>query len=336
MANIECSACENLRQNAPDFVINGFSDDNCENLTGNLGLTGNSDNCTDISDLNDCLVGMMANEVNTYDTCDWKKFMKQKFIPNVWTTIKSIICWLCGLQCTTNYLGNGDVWSFGEQDDSEEDVKSKLKAGRGVDFTIRTDRDVHSNDVEITYVGGSLAYVHGSLRTFPTKKGSDTQSTFTDANGNEKPCNAHWNFSENDFTLPNGGELLYEIRLKKSEFPMIKRFFRGDGWNGGGGQQFFQTAFNIFDGDNIPDGQEYRYAWGQHGWCDEDGTPTSSGYSNGHIVKHGWIYIQCRMLYVANIPITEKKDGAKDNKWCSSFSPHGYMGVRINTKEIEC
>lgn len=98
MANISCSACEDLRQADANLVINGFSDTECASLKNNTGLSPSSgnDDCTDLNNLNDCLVGNMENEVDSYNNCDWKEFAK-KFIPNVWTTLKGIICAICGL-----------------------------------------------------------------------------------------------------------------------------------------------------------------------------------------------------------------------------------------------
>lgn len=98
MANMNCSACEDVRQASPEIIVNGLTDDICTSLANNTGLNpgDSNDDCTDLHNLNDCLVGNMAAEVDSYDVCDWKTFMK-KFIPNVWTTLKAIICAICGL-----------------------------------------------------------------------------------------------------------------------------------------------------------------------------------------------------------------------------------------------
>lgn len=98
MANVSCSACEDLRQTDPNLIVNGFTDTECTSLQNDTGLSPSSghDDCTDLNNLNDCLVGNEATEVESYDVCDWKTFMK-KFIPNVWTVLKGIICAICGL-----------------------------------------------------------------------------------------------------------------------------------------------------------------------------------------------------------------------------------------------
>ena len=96
MANMNCEACDSIRQNDPSFVINGLGDEECASLGNDTGLVPSSgnDDCEDLNNINDCLVGNMATEVDAYDVCDWKPFMK-KFIPNVWTTFKAIICAIC-------------------------------------------------------------------------------------------------------------------------------------------------------------------------------------------------------------------------------------------------
>lgn len=98
MANINCEACDELRQEDPSLILNGFSDSECTSLKNDTGLVpsaGHND-CTDLNNMNDCMVGNMATEVSAYDVCDWKPFM-QKFIPNLWTVLKAIICAICGI-----------------------------------------------------------------------------------------------------------------------------------------------------------------------------------------------------------------------------------------------
>lgn len=98
MANTNCEACESLRQTAPSLIVNGLDDDMCLSLQNDTGLNPSDDHtdCEDLNNLNDCLVGNMEDEVDLYAVCDWKPFMK-KFIPNLWTTLKGIICAICGI-----------------------------------------------------------------------------------------------------------------------------------------------------------------------------------------------------------------------------------------------
>lgn len=93
-----CSACSSLRDDAPELFVNGLTNTMVTSLKNNTGLVpGNSNNdCDDLNDMADCLVGNMAAEVDSYEVCDWKDFMKN-FIPNVWTTFKGIIAAICGL-----------------------------------------------------------------------------------------------------------------------------------------------------------------------------------------------------------------------------------------------
>lgn len=97
-AELNCSACEDIRESAPNFTVNGLGDDECTSLQNNTGLnpTSGHDDCTDLNNLNDCLIGNMAIEVNSYNNCDWKQFAKD-FISNLWTTLKAMICSICGL-----------------------------------------------------------------------------------------------------------------------------------------------------------------------------------------------------------------------------------------------
>ena len=113
MANFNCEACDSLREVSPELLVNGFTDTMCNSLRNNTGLVPSSghEDEEDLHNLNDCLVGNMATEVDAYDVCDWKTFMK-KFIPNLWTTLKAIICAISGLwtkvDCNTDSINSFD------------------------------------------------------------------------------------------------------------------------------------------------------------------------------------------------------------------------------------
>lgn len=96
MAN--CKACDDLRTNAPSVLVNGIDDTACLSLKNDTGLnpSTSTDDCADLEDLNDCLVGNTVEEIDAYDVCDWKEFMK-KFVPNAYTVFAGIICAICGL-----------------------------------------------------------------------------------------------------------------------------------------------------------------------------------------------------------------------------------------------
>jgi len=324
MAELNCNACEEIRQTSPEFVVNGLTDDMCLSLQNDTGLSpaDSNDDCTDLHNMNDCLVGNMSSEIETYDVCDWKEFMRN-FIPNLWTMIKGVICSICGmwkaihkLECMVNALYNGAEFSFGEQ--SAEGKESKLVPGKGVDFTLRSSATEHSYDVRILYIAGGLARLGGSLRLF-------TES-FKDANGVTKSGNTMWRFADSE--MPKGGELLYEVRIKKSEFPQIKRLYNGVLMPTSGGEQFFQMFVEFFN--------EGAYAYGQHGWCDSDGTPSEEGYSQGHLVPDGWMYIQVRLMYKGALRTYDVLDGSGATKRGSNITPQGYIGIRMNQNGLDC
>lgn len=99
MSEINCESCSNLRENAPGFVVNGVTDDVADSLANNTGLNPNlgvlRDNCEDLNDVNDCLIGMLPKEIEGYDVCDWKEFTKM-FLGNMYETLKAMIASDCG------------------------------------------------------------------------------------------------------------------------------------------------------------------------------------------------------------------------------------------------
>ena len=113
MADYNCEACDALRQTDPNLVVNGLTDTECASLGNNTGLNPSAghDDCEDLNNLNDCLVKNMENEINSYNVCSWKTYMKS-LVNNLWTVLKAIICTICGLwtkvDCNTDSINNFD------------------------------------------------------------------------------------------------------------------------------------------------------------------------------------------------------------------------------------
>lgn len=100
MSQINCGACAELRENAPDFVQNGVTSTVADSLADNTGLNPNlevlHDDCEDLNLANDCLIGFSTKELESYDVCDWKEFMR-KHLGNLYELLKAIIASICGL-----------------------------------------------------------------------------------------------------------------------------------------------------------------------------------------------------------------------------------------------
>lgn len=498
MAELNCTACEDLREEVPQLIVNGFDNTMCTSLKNDTGLKSSSghNDCTDLDTMNDCLIGNMETEIDRYDTCEWKPFTK-KFIDNIWTMGKAMICAICGLWTNVHSLwatirslcitksgntislvsnlgthcsvtdsdtkydltkdgstikltgsdgtvdsvtddntkydlsisghtvtltgtdgtndsvtvpdndtkyglsisgqtvsiveggtnpsvtiptftpvlnsktadgyvekGNGQankVWAtdangnpawrdsqsadidklkclidklfegspetnFGFGEDSTGD--SKLIPGTGVDFKIRSSSQAHTSDVTLRYIAGGNSRLSGSLRLF-------TES-FKDVDGNTKNGNSVWNFTSSSWAgIPQGGERLYDILIKKSEYPQLNRLYDADLFYTGASNRFVQAHIYVFDGDDPPSGQSDTYAYGQHGWCDDDGTPSEPGYSNGIKVNPGYWRLSVRLSYIANGYVGTVKDGEGNNKNGCNMTLAGYVGMRVNVEELE-
>lgn len=91
-----CKTCEDLQQHSPDFVANGVTDDMCSNLESNTGLMNNGrENCTDLHNANDCLIGGIAEKATSYNPCDPNK-MIEDLAKNTMHVIDMLICSDCG------------------------------------------------------------------------------------------------------------------------------------------------------------------------------------------------------------------------------------------------
>lgn len=91
-----CKTCEDLQQYSPDFIANGVTDEMCSNLESNTGLMNKGrENCTDLHNANDCLIGGIAEKATSYNPCDPNK-MIEDLAKNVMHVIDMLICSDCG------------------------------------------------------------------------------------------------------------------------------------------------------------------------------------------------------------------------------------------------
>ena len=98
--NYDENACAELCEIAPEFAESGVTDAICASLQANTGLNPFaavlSDNITDLPIAIDCLIGRLDDEVDCYETCDWKAFM-HNMIPRFYTMMKAFVCAEAGL-----------------------------------------------------------------------------------------------------------------------------------------------------------------------------------------------------------------------------------------------
>ena len=317
MSEQSCSACNDLREYAPEFVVNGTTDDVGEHLKNDEGLSGANGHvdCEDLLDVNDCLIGNMRDELDGYDVCEWKDFMAA-FIGNMYETIKAMVYSQCGQWCAINSLYNGASFSFTEATDGD----AYVVAGKGVSFLIpNASSGQHIVDIILLYIAGGLARGAGTFRFF-TSDFTDTAQCGNFDNGTSyrisqsRKGNSEWG----DVKPNSRSELVAELRYKKSAFPQIKRIWGGSGQEAGRGPGFHLTVGEFDEGS---------YAHGQHGLCNADGTPTSAGNDSGHLVPSGWCYLQLRMTAWFDELGTESGANHTVKYWC---------GVRMNQDEIEC
>lgn len=323
---MSCNSCEELRTNSPAFYQKGVTSGVCTSLQNDTGLSpsnGHND-CTDLGHANDCLIGDMATEVKAYNVCDWRKYARA-FASNVHQVIKAIICAICGilarlkkLECEVNYLFTGAKFTMGETTSGD----AYAVAGKGVSFINAKGADQHTAEVGLEYIAGGLMRGLGSYKFYTADFVEDDGKTCGnfDVGADMRITNARlgndkWN--ENPYNV-KGGELICEMRIRRSAYPQIKSIFTGYGQETGGGE--YHVQLHPFAGGD--------WAWGQHGWCDEKtGEPSVSGYSAGHKVPDGWYYLQLRL--------TSAQHFSADNDG-NQYSPYYFVGARMERDAIEC
>ncbi len=97
---INCTACDELRDYAPEFVQSGVTNKACNSLANDTGLSPDArplhTDAPDLHDANDCLIGNLGAEIETYDVCDWQDFM-ELYLANQYAINKSLICSIGGI-----------------------------------------------------------------------------------------------------------------------------------------------------------------------------------------------------------------------------------------------
>lgn len=184
-----CEACEELRERDPGLIVNGFSDANCDHLQVDEGLTGEADDFEDLDMLNDCLVGILDDEAELTDACEWKDYIR-KVIPNIWTVFKAIICAIGGLWTS--------VKSYELTEDGSDIVLTAWdgehgRVSGGGDGNTTYSLSKSGNKIILTDSNGNTDEVTDSNTTYNLSGSGDTV-TLTGSDG-----------STSSYTVPGGG-----------------------------------------------------------------------------------------------------------------------------------
>lgn len=267
MAQKNCAACDELRNDAPNFVVNGLTNTEIASLKNNTGLSpsNGNDDCTDLNNMNDCLIGNMEDEIEFYDVCDWKDYMK-KFVDNGWTLFAAIIAAICGLwstfadilrrlaklECIVSKFGEVQNFAVGEDN---------IRWFNGV--TKNTDT---SPDLSVPSITGNAycGYMTGSIVL---------------------PSDFATNFPSND--INNHGILLYEYRIKLSDFN-LRAIWAGNMQEAGNGD-CVHAHITVFTSNSS------TAPWG----AGDDGYASYS-------VPEGWAYVQVRLTSYERLPNSGK------------------------------
>lgn len=326
MANVNCEACEAIRQTDPNLLVNGIGDTECASLQNDTGLVASSghNDCTDLNNLNDCLIGNQEAEADLYEVCDWKTFMKQ-FIPNLWTTLKAMICAICGIWTNIHNILNqiDKLWCWVDhlskpQSNSAlypDDSKVRFRKVDGV--SLRYDpQNPRPNDAPLVIrCIGSTARVTGSLHfegNMPASyTGSGSRMDWLDFYKGQSNITNAGGRSSYDGNFPSGGVLLYEYEVKACDWGFTTLYDApllpseaGD---------FVARIKTHTDGDEYP----YDYGWDSNG-RGQIYHPSSSKYDT---------LIQVRLMYVNSWGIVHNT---------GNITPNGTAMVRPCTSSWSC
>lgn len=320
MAN-NCSACNDLQRNAPEFYTNGVTTNVCTSLKNNTGLNpaNGNDNDTDIQDVNACLVGNMESEIKAYDVCDWKEFMK-KFIPNIFNALEVLRCAVGGmwsaikkLQCQMNFAFKGVSRTYSEEDfykgigvslDGSSDPKAPVRV------RIRGNTVHAQGTIEIkcrgTVNGYNLANYWGALGLRQIDGGDNPRMDIGGSVGDpDKPGRIN---------TPNGNYRIAILPIKKTDVPQVGLIRTGVGSfnNAACGQ----VTMVCRDGD---EGQTYPGYWG-------DGT------AGGGTVPAGYYYLVIGLSNLITWGVTAKES----SNYTAKVTFDIFTQCEINNEKIDC
>lgn len=292
MAKNNCAACEDLREYAPDFVVNGVTKNVCNSLMNDTGLnasaSGTHTNCGDLKDANDCLVGNMVDEIDAYGECDWKDFTRN-FISNLYNVIYAMICSMCGLwkrlkkiECEIDHLVG------------DSDSIYTLVPNEGNKFRMAGGVSINGDDAPLVMrIAGTIGQITGSIKcdgNMPSSYTNNITTKWTDYSMTNVLNNeigelhtiAHNTHATPDYyrpskegNLPYGGFLIYEYEVRACDYG-FKRGYNADLFAGLSGNFIARITFHRA-GDTIP--YDYGYDYDSNGnakghvW-----TPSNSKY----------------------------------------------------------
>lgn len=207
-------------------MVNGIGTSECASLKNNTGLSPSSGNndCTDLDNLNDCLIGNMESELDAYEVCEWKPFIR-KFIPNIWTVLKGIICAICGLWsnidriwCWLNHMNTntGGVLHAYQDDDPTKPAINGFRIANGVQA--RTGANAAPLNISVI---GSTARITGSLvcsGKMPSSYCGNSTTNWTDFDSyGDEITNTAGNRSYKG-NAPAGGLFVYEYQINPCDY----------------------------------------------------------------------------------------------------------------------
>lgn len=92
-----CKSCKNLKNRGIDVdCCFEIGDKECASLGDDKGFNGKKNDCQDMHDLNDCLLGRADSALDIHDDCDWKGYLK-KLVSTLYNLQKMTICAICGI-----------------------------------------------------------------------------------------------------------------------------------------------------------------------------------------------------------------------------------------------
>lgn len=330
----DCTACSDLQKNAPNVIVNGIGDSACTNLKNNEGLNGKSNDCDDLNDLNDCLVGNMDAELEAYDICDWKDFM-HKFIPNVFTVLKGIICAICGIWdnidkiwCWLNHLTEPATATLYPTEENGFYMADGVKQRTG---------GKHDTPLQISFIG-NVAHITGSLEfdgNMPARyhNGNDLHSgglKWVDFHqGMAHEVKTHGGMFSHEGNTPDGNFLVYEYVIPVCKFGFRSFFTTELTCPNAGDLQFgvFMFRPTADSGEQIP----HDYGW-DAGSTDDGVNWDPTNWRGRNCVPDGYKASDMRLLQVRLINARTWGTAHSNGK----ITPLGNTGIRQCTSTFDC
>lgn len=283
MTEIDCNVCDDLKEISPEFASQGITETVCKSLKNDTGLNPKlpvqHTDCEDLELMNDCLIGRPKDELEKYEQCDWKKFMR-KFLWNLHEMLGGIICAVCGLWAFIHDI----LKRLAKLENDVKEIQDEIDHIQCMLESLTEVQEINFGEGEFI-AGEDVFFRHDSISIGVSFDVLGMMGVLQCSVGFE--AGSRW-LTELGVTSGDEGWLVCELHINKATTG-IKHIYSAGGQTINAGC-YLASAYG-YDGD-----RPYEIYGRAKNGIGSNRAPDQWGWGDGyHVVPPGWIYLQLRV-----------------------------------------